>query len=55
MASSVSHNLAGLAQVDRPAGHKGSEIRQIPTEYLYETLGLYAIPRRRADLPRAKV
>ena len=29
-------------------------IRQYPDEYLYETLGLYALPRRRADLPSAK-
>src|SRR5215203_3949926 len=39
----------------RRTGHKDSGIRQFPTKYLYETLGLYAIPRRRADLPRAKV
>jgi len=39
----------------RRAGRKGVGFRQIPNEYLYETLGLYNIPRRRADLPRAKV
>ena len=32
----------------------GSTHRQYPDEYLYETLGLYALPRRRADLPSAK-
>ena len=25
-----------------------------PDEYLYETLGLFRIPRRRIDLPRSK-
>jgi group II intron reverse transcriptase/maturase len=39
----------------RRAGRRGTGFRQIPDEYLYGTLGLYAIPRRRADLPRAKV
>jgi group II intron reverse transcriptase/maturase len=39
----------------RRAGRRGAGFRQIPNEYLYETLGLYNIPRRRADLPRAKV
>lgn len=39
----------------RRAGRRGVGFRQIPNEYLYETLGLYSIPRRRADLPRAKV
>ena len=39
----------------RRAGRRGTGYRQIPTEYLYETLGLYAVPLRRADLPRAKV
>ena len=28
---------------------------QIPDEYLYETLGLYTVPRKRSDLPRAKI
>ena len=39
----------------RRAGRRGVGFRQIPDEYLYETLGLYSVPRRRADLPRAKV
>ena len=38
----------------RRAGRRGTGFRQIPDEYLYGALGLYAIPRRRADLPRAK-
>ena len=39
----------------RRTGRQGTGFRQIPDEYLYETLGLYRVPRRRADLPRAKV
>jgi group II intron reverse transcriptase/maturase len=39
----------------RRAGRRGAGFRQIPDEYLYETLGLYSVPRRRTDLPRAKV
>ena len=39
----------------RRAGRRGAGFRQIPKEYLYETLGLYSVPRRRVDLPRAKV
>jgi RNA-directed DNA polymerase len=39
----------------RRTGRRGVGFRQIPDEYLYETLGLYSVPRRRADLPRAKV
>ena len=39
----------------RRSGRRGVGFRQIPNEYLYETLGLYSVPRRRADLPRAKV
>ena len=39
----------------RRTGRRGVGFRQIPDEYLYETLGLYRIPRRRVDLPRAKV
>jgi len=39
----------------RRAGRQGAGFRQIPSEYLYETLGLYQVPRRRVDLPRAKV
>jgi len=37
------------------AGRRGVGFRQIPDEYLYETLGLYSVPRRRVDLPRSKV
>lgn len=36
-------------------GGRGTGYRQFPDEYLYQTLGLYAVPLRRADLPRAKV
>jgi group II intron reverse transcriptase/maturase len=39
----------------RRTGRRGVGFRQIPSEYLYETLGLYQVPRRRVDLPRAKV
>ena len=39
----------------RRSGQRGVGFRQIPDEYLYETLGLYSVPRRRVDLPRAKV
>ena len=39
----------------RQAGRLGAGFAQIPDEYLYEKLGLYAVPRRRIDLPRAKV
>jgi hypothetical protein len=39
----------------RRSGRNGAGFAQIPDEYLYETLGLYAVPRRRIDLPRAKV
>jgi RNA-directed DNA polymerase len=38
----------------RRSGQAGTGYRQYPDEYLYETLGLYALPRRRADLPSAK-
>ncbi|MGH3226284.1 MAG: group II intron maturase-specific domain-containing protein, partial [Streptosporangiaceae bacterium] len=38
----------------RRSGRKGAGFGQIPDEYLYETLGLYAVPRKRSDLPRAK-
>jgi hypothetical protein len=33
---------------------RGTGYRQYPDEYLYEKLGLYKLPGRRADLPRAK-
>ena len=39
----------------RRTGRRGVGFRQIPDEYLYGTLGLYSVPRRRVDLPRAKV
>ena len=39
----------------RRSGRKGTGFGQIPDEYLYETLGLYTVPRNRSDLPRAKI
>ena len=39
----------------RRTGRRGAGFAQIPDKYLYETLGLYAVPLRRADLSRAKV
>ena len=39
----------------RRSGQAGTGYRQYPDEYLYETLGLFRVPRRRVDLPRAKV
>ena len=39
----------------RRSGRKGTGFDQIPDEYLYETLGLYTVPRNRSDLPRAKI
>jgi RNA-directed DNA polymerase len=39
----------------RRSGRKGAGFDQIPDEYLYETLGLYTVPRNRSDLPRAKI
>jgi hypothetical protein len=38
----------------RRSGQVGTGYRQYPDEYLYETLGLYALPRRRTDRPSAK-
>jgi hypothetical protein len=38
----------------RRTRRRGIGFDQIPTEYLYETLSLYAISLRRVDLPRAK-
>ena len=38
----------------RRSGQAGSGYRQYPDEYLYETLALYALPRRRTDRPSAK-
>lgn len=36
------------------SGQRGTGYRQYPDEYLYKKLGLYELPRKRADLPRAK-
>ncbi len=38
----------------RRSGQAGTGYRQYPDEYLYETLGLYKLPSRRADMPSAK-
>jgi RNA-directed DNA polymerase len=38
----------------RRSGQAGTGYRQHPDEYLYETLGLFALPLRRADLSSAK-
>jgi RNA-directed DNA polymerase len=38
----------------RRTGQQGAGFAQIPEKYLYETLGLYIVPIRRADLSRAK-
>jgi RNA-directed DNA polymerase len=38
----------------RRSGQAGTGYRQYPDEYLYETLGLFALPDRRTDLPSAK-
>ncbi|MGH7086833.1 MAG: group II intron reverse transcriptase/maturase [Acetobacteraceae bacterium] len=38
----------------RRSGQAGTGYRRYPDEYLYETLGLYALPHRRSDLPSAK-
>ena len=38
----------------RRTGRRGAGFGQIPDEYLHGTLGLYRVPQRRADLPRAK-
>jgi group II intron reverse transcriptase/maturase len=38
----------------RRGGQAGTGYRQYPDEYLYGTLGLHALPLRRADLPSAK-
>jgi len=35
-------------------GQRGTGYRQYPDEYLHKTLGLYILPRKYADLPRAK-
>jgi len=36
-------------------GGRGTGYRQFSDDYLYQNLKLYALPLRRADLPRAKV
>ena len=41
--------------LERRTGDHGRGFERFTQEYLHETLGLYRIPRRRADLPRAKV
>ncbi|WP_367156151.1 group II intron maturase-specific domain-containing protein [Methylomonas sp. HYX-M1] len=38
----------------RRRGQRGTGYRQYLDEYLYETLGLYRLPRTRADLLNAK-
>jgi hypothetical protein len=38
----------------RRAGRAGTGFAQIPDKYLYEKLGLYVVPTRRADLSRTK-
>ncbi|MBK5937658.1 group II intron reverse transcriptase/maturase [Halorhodospira halophila] len=38
----------------RRQGRKGNGYRRYPDAYLYEVLGLFQFPRRRADLPSAK-
>jgi RNA-directed DNA polymerase len=39
----------------RPTEDHGRGFERFTEEYLHDTLGLYRIPRRRADLPGAKV
>lgn len=39
----------------RRAGRAGTGFAQIPDKYLYEKLGLYAVPMRRTDLSSTKV
>jgi hypothetical protein len=38
----------------RRSGQAGTGYRQYPDKHLHETLGLFALPRSRADLPSAK-
>jgi len=42
-------NAGWCDAADRPAPDIAN-----PDEYLYKTLGLYALPTRRSDLPSAK-
>jgi hypothetical protein len=46
--------LQRIHDATRRSGQAGTGYRQYPDEYLYETLGLYALPRSRTDLPSAK-
>jgi hypothetical protein len=39
----------------RRTGDYGRGFERFTQDYLHDTLGLYRIPSRRADLPRAKV
>ena len=39
----------------RRSGGRGRGFKHISQDYLHDKLGLYPIPKRRADLPRAKV
>ena len=39
----------------RRTGREGTGFGELPDEVLYKTLGLYDVPVRLADLPRAKV
>jgi hypothetical protein len=43
-------NAGWCDAVDKQA----ADIASIPDEYLYKTLGLFALPARRTDLPSAK-
>ena len=43
-----------VGATERTSGQAGTGYRQYPDEYLYETPGLFALPRRRADRPSAK-
>jgi RNA-directed DNA polymerase len=38
----------------RRSGQQGTGYRRYPKSYLYQTLGLYELPRAYVDLPRAK-
>jgi len=43
-----------VGATERTSGQAGTGYRQYPDEYLYEALGLFALPHRRADRPNAK-
>jgi NAD(P)-dependent dehydrogenase (short-subunit alcohol dehydrogenase family) len=55
----VDKTVARFGRLDIAVNNAGTEGKPGPvteqTEYLYETLGLYSVPARRVDLPRAKV